>query len=87
VKCLGFGGFSVDCNVHNFHQFVMFTVGDRRDEFTVEIHHGGFFVGSGSLRSYVDESVSWFECIEADTFRYSLRSFVVFGLCRAVRLS
>jgi len=60
---------------------------DRRDEFTVEIHHGGFFVGSGSLRSYVDESVSWFECIEADTFRYSLRSFVVFGLCRAVRLS
>jgi len=27
-----------------------------------------FFVDSGSLRSYVDESVSWFDCIEADTW-------------------
>ncbi|KAG2614042.1 hypothetical protein PVAP13_4KG375802 [Panicum virgatum] len=27
-----------------------------------------FFVDSRSLRSYVDESVSWFDCIEADTW-------------------
>ena len=53
--------------MHNFHQFVLFTVGDRRDEFTVEIHHGGFFVGSRSLRLYVDDSVSWFDYIEVDT--------------------
>ena len=54
--------------MHNFHQFVLFTVGDRRDEFIVEIHHGGFFAGYGSLKSYVDESVSWFDFIEADTW-------------------
>ena len=44
-----------------------FTAGDRRDEFTIEIHHGGFFVGSRSLRLYVDDSVSWFDYIEVDT--------------------
>ncbi|XP_015690620.1 uncharacterized protein LOC107303877 [Oryza brachyantha] len=41
---------------------------DRRDEFTLDIHHGGFFVGSGNVKSYVDERVCWFDSIEADTW-------------------
>ncbi|RCV25504.1 hypothetical protein SETIT_5G172200v2 [Setaria italica] len=32
--------------------------GDGRDEFTVELHHGGFFVCYGQLHSYVDEKNS-----------------------------
>lgn len=34
----------------------------------MEIHYGGFFLGSGNLRSYVDEMVSWFDNIEAGTW-------------------
>ncbi|XP_002467844.2 uncharacterized protein LOC8080815 [Sorghum bicolor] len=37
-----------------------------RDSFTIELHHGGFFVGFGNLRSYVDEKVHWFDWIESD---------------------
>ena len=29
-------------------------VGPASDAFTIELRHGGFFVGSGHLRSYVD---------------------------------
>jgi hypothetical protein len=42
-------------------------IGDSGDEFTVEINHGGFFVGFGKLRSYVDGKVSWFDHCESDT--------------------
>ncbi|CAO2161251.1 unnamed protein product [Urochloa humidicola] len=42
--------------------------GDGRDEFSVELHHGGFFVGHGHLRSYVDGKVAWFDNIESDTW-------------------
>ncbi|WVZ62371.1 hypothetical protein U9M48_012129, partial [Paspalum notatum var. saurae] len=38
------------------------------DEFTVEIHHGGFFIGSGAMRSYVDGKISWFDHCEIDTW-------------------
>jgi hypothetical protein len=37
-------------------------VGDNADQFTVEVHYGGFFVGS----SYLDEKISWFDYCEAD---------------------
>jgi hypothetical protein len=36
------------------------------DSFTIELHHGGFFVGFDNLRSYVDEKVHWFDWIESD---------------------
>jgi len=26
--------------------------------FTIELHHGEFFVGSGQLRTYVDEKIN-----------------------------
>jgi len=34
----------------------------------LEIHHGGFFVGHGALRSYVDGKVSWIDGCEVDTW-------------------
>lgn len=46
----------------------MHNVGDGIAEFSVEVHHGGFFVGYGHLRSYVDEKVAWFDNVESDTW-------------------
>jgi hypothetical protein len=43
-------------------------VGDSRDEFTIKLHHGGFFVGYGELRSYVDGKIDWFDHVETDTW-------------------
>ncbi|KAJ1254702.1 hypothetical protein BS78_K340100 [Paspalum vaginatum] len=42
--------------------------GGTADEFTVEINHGGFFVGFGHLRTYVDGKVSGFDHCEVDTW-------------------
>ncbi|CAO2149445.1 unnamed protein product [Urochloa humidicola] len=42
--------------------------GAGSDEFTVELHHGGFFVGQGSNRAYVDEKISWFDHCEKDSW-------------------
>jgi len=44
------------------------TYGPNSDEFIVEIHYGGFFVGSGQLKSYLDEQVNWFDHCEVDTW-------------------
>jgi hypothetical protein len=44
------------------------SVGDSHEEFTVELHHGGFFVGHGQSRSYVDGKINWFDNCEADTW-------------------
>lgn len=55
-------------------QFVAFdfcaicNVGPGSDEFTVQVHHGGFFVGHGQLRRYVNGKVDWFDFCEADTW-------------------
>ncbi|CAN6340571.1 unnamed protein product [Urochloa humidicola] len=38
------------------------------DFFTLEVHHGGFFVGHGSTRSYSNGKVDWFDECEADTW-------------------
>jgi hypothetical protein len=43
-------------------------VGDSSDEFTIKLHHGGFFVGYGELRSYVDGKIDWFDHVETDTW-------------------
>jgi len=43
------------------------TVGSN-NEFTVEVRHGGFLVGSGNSRSYVDERISWFDYCDVDTW-------------------
>ncbi|KAL6650443.1 hypothetical protein ACP70R_009368 [Stipagrostis hirtigluma subsp. patula] len=38
------------------------------EEFSVEIHHGGFFCGQGQNRIYVDDNVAWFDYCEPDTW-------------------
>lgn len=43
-------------------------VGDSVDQFTVELHHGGSFIGYGHLRTYADEKISWFDYCETDTW-------------------
>lgn len=43
-------------------------VGDVEDQFSIEVHHGGFFVGSGHLRTYVDGRIDWFDHCEVDTW-------------------
>jgi len=43
-------------------------VGNSGDQFSIEIHHGGFFVGYGDMRSYVDEKIDFFDDLEADTW-------------------
>ena len=45
-----------------------FFLDDGKEEFSVEVHHGGFFVGHGYLRSYVSGKVSWFDHVETDTW-------------------
>ena len=42
-------------------------VGGSDDLFTVELHHGGFFVGFGQLRTYVNGKISWFDNCDTDT--------------------
>jgi hypothetical protein len=49
-------------------QFIFGNVGDSGDQFTVEVHHGGFFVGEGNLRTYVNEKVDFFDYLEAETW-------------------
>ena len=38
------------------------------EEFSVEVHHGGFFVGFGNLKSYVDGKVDFSDDLEAETW-------------------
>ncbi|CAD6220863.1 unnamed protein product [Miscanthus lutarioriparius] len=40
---------------------------DDDEEFIVEFHHGGFFVGQG-CKAYVDEKISWFDHSKVDTW-------------------
>jgi hypothetical protein len=36
-------------------QFFVVIVDEGGHEFTIEVHHGGFLVGHGSLKTYLDE--------------------------------
>ena len=67
-KSLGFRHFCSSLQGTLFGLFLVQSVGGCRDKFTIEIHHGGFFVGSRHLKSYIDERVSWFDRAEANTF-------------------
>lgn len=56
--------------VLGFHLIVVCArnAGTGREEFSLEVHHGDFFVGLGHLRSYVDEKIDWFDLIDCDTW-------------------
>jgi len=32
-------------------------VGPVSEEFSLEVHHGGFFIGQGENRAYIDEKI------------------------------
>jgi len=36
-------------------------------DFTVEVHHGGFFCGIGPGRCYLNEKVTWFDNLKLET--------------------
>ena len=38
------------------------------EEFSIQVHHGGFFVGHGHLHGYVNGKVNWFDHVETDTW-------------------
>lgn len=42
--------------------------GCEDEQFTTELHHGGFFSGVGSSRIYLDEKVDWFDYCDSDTW-------------------
>ena len=42
-------------------------VGPGTEEFSLEVHHGGFFIGQGENRAYIDEKIDWFDQCERDT--------------------
>ncbi|XP_066322731.1 uncharacterized protein [Miscanthus floridulus] len=42
--------------------------GNDDEDFTVELHHGGLFVGQGQNRAYVDEKISWFDQCDVNTW-------------------
>ena len=45
-----------------------YDVGCEDEQFTTELHHGGFFSGVGSSRIYLDEKVDWFDYCDSDTW-------------------
>lgn len=47
---------------------VVVHVGEISDQFTAEIHHGGFFVGHGSNQLYIDEKVNFIDHVEVETW-------------------
>jgi hypothetical protein len=42
--------------------------GDRNSYFSVEINHGGYFLGTGSNRSYVNGVVIWYDNVDSLTW-------------------
>ena len=42
--------------------------GRRSSNFSVEINHGGFFVGHGTNRAYVNGRSIWYDHVEKVTF-------------------
>jgi hypothetical protein len=48
--------------------YYLYNVGANSKEFTIEIHHVGFFCGLSVNRAYVDSKVSYFDHVDADTW-------------------
>ena len=46
-------------------------VGPKSTEFSIEVHHSGFFCGVGGNRTYVDGIVSWFDHCESGSWSFS----------------
>ena len=46
------------------------SLGPDDEEFSVEVHHGGFFCGSGVDRVYLDGKVDWFHHIKVQYWSF-----------------
>ncbi|CAO2204400.1 unnamed protein product [Urochloa humidicola] len=44
--------------------------GDGSNDFTIEVHHGGFFCGVGQNRVYLNEKVAWFDGCKAENWNF-----------------
>ena len=45
----------------------LLNVGYESVKFSVEVHHGGFFVGKGVNLTYLDEKITWFDNLDRNT--------------------
>ena len=48
--------------------FEMCNVGLDSAKFSIEMHHGGFFAGSGLNVRYLDGSIAWFDNLDRTQF-------------------
>ena len=56
--------FTIQCSENRLYC----NVGLDSTKFSIEIHHGGFFVGSGLNISYLDGKVAWFDYLDRNYF-------------------
>ena len=57
------------CLVYYDRKLVNFVLpGPRSKYFSLEINHGGYFMGSGHNRSYVDGAVIWYDQVDSVTW-------------------
>ena len=48
----------------------MVVVGPESIEFSVEVHHGGFFCGIGVNRTYMDGQIAWFDHCDGENWSF-----------------
>ena len=63
--------------VHGLNIYEFCTVGLESTKFSVEIHHGGFFVGSGLNVRYLDEKIAWFDNLDRNNFCYETIHYMI----------
>lgn len=47
---------------------IIYVGNDVRNQFSVEVHHAGFFCGIGTNRCYVDGKIDWFDYVDEDVW-------------------
>ena len=63
--------------VHGLNIYEFYNVGLESTKFSVEIHHGGFFVGSGLNVRYLDEKIAWFDNLDRNNFCYETIHYMI----------
>ena len=48
----------------------MVVLGPESTEFSVEVHHGGFFCGIGVNRTYMDGQIVWFDHCDGENWSF-----------------
>ncbi|KAM0822853.1 hypothetical protein ACQ4PT_071245 [Festuca glaucescens] len=56
--------------------------GMESSKFSVQVHHGGYFVGSGETVSYTDEKgIAWFDNLDRNNFKMGTIDLMIDQLC------